>query len=332
VSDDALAVTATRTAPGPEPRTVGFFLVPDFALLPFASATEPLRGANWMSGEQLYDWVLISRDGQSVSTSNGIRMMPHASIADAPRLRTVIVVAGGHQVHRYHDKAIFGWLRRLSRTGCRIGAIGLGSYILARAGLLDGYRCTVHWEYLASFVEEFPHLQVTNEVYEIDRDRFTCSGGTGALDLMLRLIAEEHGYALATSVAEDFIHERIRDDHDEQRMALRMRLGVGHPKLIEAVEIMERTPEQPLPRTELAERVGLTTRQLERLFRRYLGRTPTRYYLELRLKRARMLLTQTSMSVLDVGLACGFVSASHFAKAYRNHFQRTPREERGTAL
>lgn len=332
MTSDVPATAATGTTPSREPRTVGFFLVPDFALLPFASATEPLRGANWISGEDLYDWLLISKDGQPVSTSNGIEVVPHYSMTNVRRLQDVVVVAGGHQAHRYLDKAVFGWLRRLARMGCRMGGIGLGSYILARAGLLDGYRCTVHWEYLNSFVEEFPHLQVTNEVYEIDRERFTCSGGTGALDVMLRLIAEAHGYALANSVAEDFIHERIRDDHDEQRMALRMRLGISHPKLIEAVEIMERTPEQPLPRSELAQRVGLTTRQLERLFRRYLGRTPTRYYLELRLKRARMLLTQTSMSVLDVGLACGFVSASHFAKAYRDRFQRTPREERTAEL
>ena len=311
----------------PKAQVFGFFLVPNFSMICFAAALEPLRSANRMAGRELYRWVPISKDGGPVSASNGIEMTTRASIADAPRLDT-LVIAAGYAAHDYDDKAVFGWMRRLARQGCRIGAVSTGSYLLARAGLLEDHRCTVHWENLAGFQEEFPELDVTDELFEIDRNRFTCSGGTAALDLMLSIIALEQGRELAIQVAEQFFHERIRDSHDHQRMALRSRLGISHPKLLKVIGLMEENLEEPLPRSQLAKLAQLSTRQLERLFRKYLGRTPTRYYLELRLYRARALLTQTAMSVLDVALACGFVSASHFSKCYREFFDKTPREER----
>ncbi|MCG8354821.1 MAG: GlxA family transcriptional regulator [Kiloniellales bacterium] len=305
----------------------GFYLLPQFSMICFASAVEPLRSANRLAGRPLYDWVVITKDGAPAAASNGIEMLAQAAITDAPRLDNLIVVAGYH-AHEFQDKAVYGWLRRLARQGCRMGAVSTGSYVLARAGLLEGHRCTVHWENLAGFQEAFPELDVTDELFEIDRQRFTCSGGTAALDLMLSIVALEQGRDLAIQVAEQFFHERIRDGHDHQRMALRSRLGISHPKLLKVIGMMEENLEEPLPRSQLARRAQLSTRQLERLFRKYLGRTPTRYYLELRLYRARALLTQTAMSVLDVALACGFVSASHFSKCYREFFHKTPREER----
>jgi len=227
---------------------------------------------------------------------------------------------------------VFSWLRRLDRKGINIGALCTGSHVLARAGLLEGYRCTIHWENITGFIEEFPGIEITNELFEIDRNRFTCSGGTAALDMMLNLIGRQHGHELAAAVSEQFIHERIRDEHDHQRMALTARLGVRHPKLIQVIKLMEQHLEEPLDRAALAQRVRLSTRQLERLFGKYLGRSPARYYLELRLNRARLLLLQTNMSVIDVALACGFVSASHFSKCYRDFFGKTPRKERGLPL
>lgn len=305
----------------------GFFLHPHFSMLAFTSAVEPLRAANRLSGRKLYSWLIISRDGNPVLASNGIEVVPHAGIDDVGQLSNVIVVAGLN-AHLHADKRLFAWLRKLERQGCRMGALSTGSYTLARAGLLDGYRATIHWENLDGFREDFPELEVTSELFEIDGSRFTCSGGTAALDLMLSLIALEHGRDLATQVAEQFIHERIREAHDQQRMSLRGRLGISHPKLLKVIEMMEQNLEEPLPRSALARANGLSTRQLERLFRKYLNRTPTRYYLELRLHRARALLNQTSLSILDVALACGFVSASHFSKCYREFFAKTPREER----
>jgi transcriptional regulator GlxA family with amidase domain len=313
--------------PDDQPQVYGFYLHPRFSMLAFTSAVEPLRAANRLAGRKLYEWKIISHDGAPVSSSSLIEVLPHGGIDDFEMLANVVVVAG-LSAHHFEDRKLFAWLRRLARRGCRIGALSTGSYTLAKAGLLDGYRCTIHWENLTSFREDFANLEATGELFEIDRGRFTCSGGTAALDLMLSLMALEHGRELATQVAEQFIHERIRDTHDRQRMSLRSRLGISHPKLLKVLELMEENLEEPLPRSDLARRTGLSTRQLERLFRKYLGRTPTRYYQELRLYRARTLLTQTSLSVLDVALACGFVSASHFSKCYREFFCRTPREER----
>jgi transcriptional regulator GlxA family with amidase domain len=306
----------------------GFLLVPEFSLLAFSAALEPLRAANRASGRKLYDWRLISEDGGPVTSSSGVQVFCDTSLEDTPRLHMAIVASGRPTYPDRESRSVSGWLRRQARQGVRLGALSTGTYTLARAGLLDGYRVTIHWQHLSAFAEDYPHLDVTEELFEIDRNRITCSGGEAALDMMLALIALDHGRELATQVSENFIHERIRDNNDPQRMALRTRLGISHPKLLSVIAIMEENLEEPLPRADLAERVGLSSRQLERLFRKYLGRTPTRYYLELRLSRARTLLHQTSMSILDVALACGFVSASHFSKCYREFFSRTPREER----
>jgi AraC family transcriptional regulator, glycine betaine-responsive activator len=238
------------------------------------------------------------------------------------------VLCGGLGSEHFQDKEVFGWLRRWDRRGAQVGALCTGAHPLARAGLLDGYRCTIHWENLPGFVEAFPEIQVTSDLYEIDRNRFTCSGGTAALDLMLNRIALAHGDELATKVSEQCIVDRIRGPHDRQRMPLRVRLGVHHPKLIRAVEIMEANIEEPLGQEMLARHIGLSRRQLERLFRRHLSRTPAQYYLETRLERARHLLHQTDMPIMSVACATGFVSASHFTTCYRQMFGKTPRAER----
>jgi len=309
------------------PQHFGFLLIPDFSLVCFASTIEPLRSANRLSGRELYRWELLSSDGEPVKSSNGMIAQPVVGIHNDYFVANV-AVCGGVATRRFADRTTTNWLRRIARQGANIGAISTGSHILAKAGLLDGYRCTVHWEELSAFRELYPNLEISDEIFEIDRNRFTCSGGTAGMDLMLNIISSQHGHDLAAAVAEQFMHERIRDRHDHQRMDLRSRLGVTHAKLLQVVGRMEESLEMPLSRTELAYGVGLSTRQLERLFRKYLHRTPTRFYLELRLERARLLLRKTSMSVLDVALACGFVSASHFSKCYREHFSRRPGEER----
>lgn len=311
----------------PKPERFGFLLLPEYSTISLASVLEPLRAANRLSGRRLYEWTVMTQDGEALLSSSGVRILPDQSLEQAERLNALVVIAGMHP-DRYCERPVLNVLRRLARQGCQLGAISTGSYLLAKAGLLEGYRCTIHWEHIAGFQEAFPNLDVTDELYEIDRNRFTCSGGTAAMDLALSLITLDHGRDLATGVAEQFIHERIRDRHDPQRMALRARVGVSHPKLLRVIELMEASLEEPLPRGDLARQTGLSTRQLERLFRKYLGRTPTRYYLELRLQKARSLLMQTSMSVLDVALACGFVSASHFSKCYREYYAKTPRQER----
>jgi len=313
-----------------QPTAIGFFLVPKFSMMAFSAAIEPLRSANRLTGRELYSWRLFSRDGEAVVTSGGVPIVPHAAISEVSYYPTMIVCAG-IDVHLYREREVFSWLRRLDRKGARIGSICTGAHVLARAGLLEGYRCTLHWENIPGFVEEFPDIEVTSELFEIDRKRMTCSGGTAPLDMMLHMIATEHGYELAAMVSDQFIHDRIRSPSDHQRMTLQSRLGVRDAKLISVIAQMEANLEEPLSRETLAASVGLSTRQLERLFRKHLKSTPKHYYLELRLRRSRQLLLQTSMSVLGVALACGFVSASHFSKCYREFFGRTPREERRAA-
>ncbi len=310
------------------PQTIGFVLIPHFSMIAFTSAVEPLRLANRLSGKKLYVWKLYSTDGQPVAASSGITIHPDGDLEASSDCKTVILCSG-LDVQRFDDRHLRPWLRRMGRLNVDIGALCTASHFLARAGLLDGYRCTIHWENLAGFIEAFPDIEVSSELFEIDRNRFSCSGGTAAIDLMLNLVSMQHGHELAASVADQFMHERIRDQHDHQRMALPARLGVRHPKLLAVIELMEKNLEEPLTRADLAKNAGLSTRQLERLFRRYLSRSPARYYLELRLNRARLLLLQTNLSVIDVALACGFVSASHFSKCYRDFFGRTPRKERG---
>lgn len=296
-------------------------------MLAFTAAVEPLRAANLISGRTLYDWRVISADGQPVRSSNHIQLVADCAIEAAGPLSNIIV-CGGLDGQLFNDQRVLAWLRRMARAGARMGAMSDGTYILARAGLLDGYRCTIHWHCLAGFTEMFPNIQVSAELFCIDRLRFTSSGGTASMDLMLHMIEMDHGRELAIAVAETFLHDRIRSDVDRQRMPLRLRLGVSHPKMIEVIGLMEENLEEPFSCAELAQRCDISARQMERLFRKYLARTPRRHYLQLRLERAYRLLTQSSLPVIEVALACGFVSPSHFAKCYRDYFKQVPRSTR----
>ena len=315
--------------------TILFLLVPEFSMLSLTSAIEPLRLANRAANKPLYACKLLSKDGGPVRASNGVEVAADAAIAEVAfkpgePLPTVCLVAGiGGE--RYQDKEVFAWLRRFDRHGAVIGALCTGAYVLARAGLITDHRCTIHWENLPGFVEAFPDIDVASDLFEVDRNRFTCSGGTAPLDLMLTRIAETHGDELATKVSEQCLLDRIRGPQDRQRMPIRLRLGVHHPKLILAIELMEANIEEPLSQEMLASYVGLSRRQLERLFRRHLGRTPAQYYLELRLERSRHLLYQTDLPIMNIACACGFVSASHFSTCYRQMYGKTPRMERSEA-
>lgn len=317
-----------------ETEVLAFLLVPEFSLMSFSSAVEPLRIANRLAGRPLYRWLVVSKDGQPVQSSNAVAVQVDMSIdqltTEGGHLPTVVLVSGLHG-ERYADKEVFAWLRRMDRHGAHIGALCTGAHILAKAGLITDHRCTIHWENLPGFVESFPDIDVAADLYEIDRNRFTCSGGTAPLDLMLSRISATHGDELATKVSEQCLLDRIRGPHDRQRMPIRIRLGVHHPKLIMAIELMEANIEDPLPQEQLAHYVGLSRRQLERLFRRHMGRTPAQYYLELRLERARHLLYQTDLPIMNIACACGFVSASHFSTCYRQMFGKTPRAERSEA-
>jgi len=312
---------------GQNVHTVGFMLVDQFSMIALSACVEPLRLANYVTGQKLFAWRFYSKDREPVEASNGIRVTVEGSFAEIGPLPDVIV-CGGIDIHRTVSRELLARLRRLALYGTSIGAVCTGAYALAKAGLLDGYRCTIHWEAKEALQEEFPELDVTDELFEVDRNRFTCAGGTAAIDMMLARIAAKAGPSVAALVTDNLIHHRQREPDEHQRMQLRSRLGIANPRVLQVVETMERHVEAPLSCAELARAAKLSPRQLERLFRRYFNETPTRYYLRLRLNKARQLLLQTSMPILPIGLACGFVSASHFSKTYSDFFDRTPTEER----
>ena len=307
--------------------TMGFLLVPDYSMIAMASAIEPLRMANRLSEKELYRWKIITFDGKPVHASSGLVMQPHHDVDGALPVDILFVCSGVH-VDRVCDDKLVAWLGTLARRKIALGALCTASWILARAGLLRDYRCTIHWENLASMREEFPDSIVSSDLYEIDRDRYTCAGGNASMDMMLHIINKQHGARLAAQISEEFMCERIRGTNDRQRIPLRHHLGTNQPRLVEAVSLMEANLDEPMQLDELAHHVKLSRRQLERLFRKHLDDMPTRYYRELRLGRARQLLLQTNRSIADVGYACGFTSAQHFSKCYRDCFGFPPREER----
>lgn len=321
---------AAARADTDRPDRIVFLLLENFTFIAFAGAVEPLRIANRMAGRTLYTWQVLTETGGPVRASNGVVLQADGPLAEVGR-DAVILVVGGIDVKRAITKPVVTWLRREARRGGPVGALCTGAQAIAEAGLLDGRRCTIHWENRDSFEEDFPDVEVTHNVFVIDRDRYTAAGGTASTDLMLKLIAQRHGIELATLVADQMIHTSIRSDSDKQRLSIPTRIGVRHPKLATVIHRMEEHIEDPLSPVILAEDVGLSTRQLERLFRRYLHRSPKRYYMEMRLAKARNLLMQTDMSVINVALACGFTSPSHFSKCYRALYKTTPYRERGAS-
>lgn len=310
------------------PRRFVFVLLPSFSLLSFASAVEALRIANRSSGQVLYSWTLVSSGGENGTSSAQVDIEVNQDFIDLHRDDT-IVVCGGLDVQAATTKALLNWLRKEARKGVRIGALCTAAYCLAKAGLLDGKKSTIHWENQDSFLEEFDDVELTKSVFVIDGNRFTSAGGTSSIDLMLKLIAEQNGAQLASEVADQLVYNSIRTDQDTQRLSIPTRIGVRHPKLSAVVKMMEINLEEPISPSHLARDVGMSTRQLERLFRRYINKSPKRYYMELRLAKSRNLLMQTDMSVINVALACGFASPSHFSKCYRAQYRTTPYRERG---
>ncbi|MDQ7069536.1 MAG: GlxA family transcriptional regulator [Rhodobacterales bacterium] len=312
-----------------KPRRFVFVLLDQFSLLSFASALDCLRIANRMSAKPLYDWVMASENGTYVNCSAGTEFRLEMGLEEMLRDDTILV-CGGVDIHLAATKKLLNWLRREARRGPTLGALCSATYVLAKAGLLEGKRATIHWENQDSFAEEFENIELTKSIFVVDGKRLTTAGGTSSIDLMLKLIADDHGEELANAVADQLIYSSIRTDQDTQRLSVPTRIGVRHPKLSMVIQMMENAIEDPISPSVLARDVGMSTRQLERLFRRYLNRSPKRYYMELRLSKARNLLMQTDMSVINVALACGFASPSHFSKCYRSHYNTTPYRERGS--
>ncbi|MEM6727598.1 MAG: GlxA family transcriptional regulator, partial [Pseudomonadota bacterium] len=287
---------------GAKPRNFVFVLLDNFTMLSFAGALESLRIANRMADATLYTWEIMGEGGGQILSSAGPAFGVDRDLSEVTRDDTILL-CGGIDVQGATTKKLLNWLRREARRGAAIGGLCTAGYTMARAGLLDGKRATIHWENQDSFTEEFEEVELTKSVFVVDGHRLTTAGGTASIDLMLKLIAEDHGEELANAVADQLIYSSIRTDQDTQRLSIPTRIGVRHPRLSQVIQQMELNIEEPISPSILARDVGMSTRQLERLFRRYLNRSPKRYYMELRLQKARNLLMQTDMSVINVALA-----------------------------
>jgi len=308
-------------------KKIGFLTLNNFSLIAFSNAIEVLRIANYLSGQNIYQWSVITVDGEPVRCSNGLTITPVSTI-ERTGVPDMLFVCGGWDVQDMVDASTIKLLRQLDKQGVWLGGICTGTYALAKAGLLDGYKCTIHWENMASLCEEFPNISFLQELFVIDGNRCTCAGGIAPLDLMINIVFARFGKELVAEISDHFMVERARDGKDKQHIPLAARIGSSHRALVEVSALMESNIEEPLSLDELARLASLSQRHLQRMFRQALNVTPMNYYLNLRLKRARTLLLQTEMSIMNITVACGFQSSCHFSKAYRLLYGYSPSLER----
>ena len=309
-------------------REFAFLLLPQFTLLAFSAALEPLRIANQLAQRPLYRWTACSEDGGAVTSSCGISVAVDKALDSFPANAYSFVCAG--TVHEFHaSPKTLGALRRHALHGGRVGGICTGAITLARAGILSGKTATLHWENQPAFREEFPNLEISSAIYEIDGNVLTCGGGVASTDLMLTLVEEDFGPQFALAVADMCVYGGRRAQTAHQRSSLSVLLGSRNSKLVEIGRLMHENIEEPLSLEQLCAHVGVSRRQVERLFDKYLGTSPLQYYRGLRLDHARALLRETDLSITEVGLASGFASESAFLKGFRTRFGVSPSKFRG---
>lgn len=307
--------------------TFGFLVNDGFPLLSLASSVESLRAANAVTGKDLYRWAFLTTSGNDTFSSCRMLVRPDHDSFDTVSVDILVVCAGDSAIH-FHDERVFALLRRLARKGVRIGGLSGGTFVLARAGLLEGKRCTAHWDHVPALREQFPKLKLKQTLFEFDGQCFTCAGGNAALDLMNALIAADHGPAVARNASEWLIQTQIRQAEDHQRMTARQRFGLFHPLLIKALDRIETMVDEPIEREALADSVGLSLRQLERLFATHLHMTIHQYVVKLRIGRAKILIRQTSLPLGEIAIASGFTNFSHFSRIYKRQIGVSPRETR----
>lgn len=310
-----------------ETQHFSFFLLPEFTHIAFSCALEPLRIANLVSGQPLYRWSLLSEDGKTATCSNGSVTLVDGGM-EAGRKTDRVFLISGLNVQAHTTPKLLNWLRRERAAGTPLGGICSAAYVLARAGFLDDVETALHWAWHDLFTEEFPEVRLVRNVFVARGKIITASGGTAAADLMLHLIGKSHGEDLATEVADHMVYNAVREGTAAQRVSIQSRYGMRNEHLKRAIAIMEEAIESPMSPSLIAEDLGISTRQLERLFGRYLNSTPKHYFMEMRLHRAQNLLVQSEQSVTEIAMACGFQTTSHFSKVYRAHFERSPIAQR----
>lgn len=303
---------------------IGILFWPQTSALSLAIIESTILTAQGLHPENIYDLVFIH--AEQLTNYNDSYRSAFAWEGTLEQCDRIFLVAD--EPPQQISAPLAAALKQRAREGDVLGAISAGVYPLAQLGLLNGHRAAVHWRWLHDFKERFPKVIATDHLFEWDRDRISACRGLAAVDLMLTMLSRDHGSELASAVCEELMVERIRDGNDHQRMPLKNRLGSSPPKLTHAVLLMEANIGEPLTTDEIARYACMSRRQLERIFKQYLDRAPSQYYLELRLKRARHLLLQSSTSIIQVGLSCGFSSGAHFSRAYSQYFGRPPRDER----
>lgn len=304
-----------------------FVLIEEFSHLAFSCAVEPLRIANLVSGQELYSWSFASEDGAQAVCSNGSVTLVHHDLSDIPKCDQIFILSGIH-MKNHVTKPVLALLRRGRAQGIKIGALCSGAWILAEAGMLDGSQAAIHWEYHDSFSERFPEVNLVRNVFVSDEKHMTASGGTATADLMLHLIETAHGYDLSVAVSDQMVYNAVRHATAEQRVSLQSRNGMRNPHMAKAIQMMNDNLETPISPAVIAADIGISPRQLERLFGKFLNTTPKKFYMEMRLERARNLLVQTESSVTEIALACGFENPGHFSRVYRTSFGVTPHLQR----
>lgn len=305
------------------PQSYAFLLVPGFTLLAFASALEPLRIANQLVQKPLFEWRVLSESGQPVHSSSGVPVGVDGPLSSLGKDARLLVCAGNHQMAAA-SPGIVAAVQRHHRFGGTVGGICTGAVALAKAGLVEDRRFTLHWENQPSFVEDFPHLTPSLNRFEIDGKVLTCGGGAASTDMMVSIIASEFGSDLASMVSDMCLRTVMSDAGLGQRSSLAVLMSSRNPAVIAAVGLMNRHIEDPLTMRDLSQQVGRTSRQLERLFKELTGSTPADFYRGLRLDRARNLLSTTNMTLIEIATACGFSATSHFTKCFRARYGTTP--------
>lgn len=312
------------------PRRLGLLLIDGFALMSYASVIEPYRAANILAGRELYSWWHFSVDGKPVHASNGATIAADHPVGTPLDCDALFVFAGGDPAG-FDDVRTFAWLRRIAAGGTMIAGVSAGPYLLAKAGLLESHRATIHWEHRTAFEEAFPLIALERGLFCIDRRRVTCAGGLAGMDLALELIERERGHGLAARVSDWFIRSEPRDAQRPQRLGLRERYDVANDRVLRVLGQMEANVEDPCDRELLAQIAGVSPRQLERLFAVHLGETVRACYQRIRLEQAEQLLRSTGLSVTEIGVACGFKSTAHFSRSYKARYSRAPSDARPRA-